>query len=489
MQKKSTTIIILGPLTICLALVYDQGLSKLHLFKSLQLQLVNTLYRYRSRHSARSPMMEHIVVVGIDDESLQTVAQRWPWSRKVLADCFETLQALNPKVIALDFALVGSSPNEEADHALARAIARRSNTIIASYFDERQYLMQSHRRFRQAALGHGYIDMDLDADGANRKRIFAKVRHIGHVVYSFALATAASFLNRFPENEYYSAFELIANAPSPHSWSSQRYEPYAFEYIPIWKLLAHQVTPQEIEDKIVLVGTVDPIFHDVHPTSQGSMAGVYINANDVIAILDQDFIFEILTQHRWAYFMVLSAGFMLVIFRLNAFAQLAVFLGAETGVYLSALFLFSRENILLEPFSPLFILAVSFTLVVFYKVLRTFLENLALHQQVVTDRLTGLYGQRYLLLKLDNIFKDAINKRSELCVAMLDADHFKRVNDTYGHDEGNRVLVEISKIIKQHIRRNDIAARFGGEEFTLIFKDTALEGAFKSVERMRQAIE
>jgi diguanylate cyclase (GGDEF)-like protein len=253
-------------------------------------------------------------------------------------------------------------------------------------------------------------------------------------------------------------------------------------------VLAKQVQPEEIEDKIVLVGTVDPIFHDIHKTTLGLMAGIYVNANDVISVLDQDFVHEILTENRWFFLLVLSTLFMLLIYRFNAFAQLALFLVAEAGVYLTALFLFSRNNLLLEPFSPLFILAVSFTIVVFYKVLCTFLENLALHQQVITDPLTGLYGQRYLLLKLEKIFKDSLDHRRDLCVAMLDADHFKRVNDTYGHDEGNRVLIEIAKIIKQHIRRNDIAARFGGEEFTLIFKDAGLKGAFKCVERMRQAI-
>lgn len=489
MQKKLTTIIILGLLTIILALVYDRGLSQLHLFETMRLQLIDTLYRYRSQHSPRSPMLDNIVIIGIDDESLQNIEQRWPWSRKILADFFETLQHLNPKVIGLDFALVGSSPNAEVDEALARAMALNSNTIIAGYFDEQNYLMQSHHRFREAALGHGFIDIKLDIDGANRKSTFVKAFKNDNAIYSLALTTAASFLNCFPENRSYATFELIPDTQRLHGWSSQRYAPETFTYISFWKILGNRVEREEVENKIVLVGSVDPIFHDIHPTSLGLMAGIDIIANDVIAILDEDFIFEILTQHRWVYFMVLSAAFMLLIFRLNAFTQLTVFLGAEAGVYLSALFLFSRQNILLEPFSPLLILAVSFTIVIFYKVLRTFLENLTLHQQVVTDPLTGLYGQRYLLLKLENIFKHSIDKRRELCVAMLDADHFKRVNDTYGHDEGNRVLVEIAKIIKQHIRRTDIAARFGGEEFTLIFKDTALKGAFKSVERMRQAIE
>jgi diguanylate cyclase (GGDEF)-like protein len=488
MQKKSRTIIILGLLAVSLALVYDWGLSQLHVFKTMQLQLIDTLYRYRSQHSARSPKLDNIVVVGIDDASLKNVAHRWPWSREILVDFFEGLQQLNPKVIGFDFALVGSSPDVAVDEALARAIANPTNTIIASYFDGQNYLMQSHSRFREAALGQGYIDIYLDVDGTNRKSTFFKVLNNNQISYSFACATAASFRDHFPDGPHRSPLDLLPDTLGLSSWSSQRYRPEAFSYISFWKVLAKQVQPEEIEDKIVLVGTVDPIFHDIHKTSLGLMAGIYVNANDVISVLDQDFVHEILSEKRWFFFLVLSTLFMLLIFRFNAFAQLALFLVAEAGAYLTALFLFSRNNILLEPFSPLFILAVSFTIVVFYKVLSTFLENLALHQQVIMDPLTGLYGQRYLLLKLEKVFKDSLDNRRDLCVAMLDADHFKRVNDTYGHDEGNRVLIEIAKIIKQHIRRNDIAARFGGEEFTLIFKDTGLKGAFKCIERMRQAI-
>ncbi|MGD2097449.1 MAG: diguanylate cyclase [Desulfobacterales bacterium] len=489
MQKKATTLIILGFLAVSLALVYDWGLSRLHVFRVLQLQLTDTLYRYRNRHTPRSSNLENIVVVGIDDASLKNVDHRWPWSRDILVNFFETLQHLNPKVIGFDFALVGSSPDVTVDEALAQAMANPSNTIIAGYFDEQNDLIQSHRRFREAAVGQGFIDIYLDVDGTNRKSTFFKVLNDRQISYSFACATAASYLGHFPGGHNRSPLDLIPDKLNSSSWSSQRYRPEAFSYISFWKMLDKQVKPEEIEGKIVLVGTVDPIFHDIHKTALGLMAGIYVNANDVVSMLDQDFVREVLTTNRWFFFLVLSALFMLLIFRLNAFAQLAVFLVAEAGVYLTTLFLFSRNNILLEPFSPLFILAVTFTVVVFYKVLRTFLENLALHQQVVTDPLTGLYGQRYLLLKLEKIFKNSIDKPRDLCVAMLDADHFKRVNDTYGHDEGNRVLIEIAKIIKQHIRRNDIAARFGGEEFTLIFNNTALDGAFKCVERMRQAIE
>ncbi len=489
MHRKSTALIILGVFTIGLALVYDNGLSRLHLFQTVQLQMVNALYRYRSEHSPKSPTLNQIVVVGIDDASLKVLDQRWPWSRQVFAEFFEALQPLNPRVVGLDFALVGRGPDLDADEALARAIGHSPNTILGAYFDDNYHLVQSHRIFREAALGQGHIDLNLDIDGTNRTSTYVRPLQDGELMYSFPLATAAAFLNRFPDNQGYVALDLIPDSLVQTIPASQRYLPVTFRYISFWKVLSNRVKPEEIADKIVLVGSVDPIFHDIHPTTLGLMPGIYVIANDVAAVLDGDYIDRVLVEDRWGYFFALSAIFMLLIFRLNIIAQLAVFLSAETGVYLAALLLLSRKNVLLEPFSPMLILALSFSAVVFYKVSRTFLENLALHQQVVTDPLTGLYGQRYLLLKLDNIFKHSTENRRELCVAMLDADHFKRVNDTYGHDEGNRVLVEIARIIKQHIRRNDIAARFGGEEFTLIFKDTAVQGAFACVERMRRAIE
>jgi diguanylate cyclase (GGDEF)-like protein len=72
---------------------------------------------------------------------------------------------------------------------------------------------------------------------------------------------------------------------------------------------------------------------------------------------------------------------------------------------------------------------------------------------------------------------------------MLDVDHFKQVNDTYGHQRGDQVLTAVASLLRQHLRQYDVAARFGGEEFALILPHTQLSQAMDVAERLRTAVE
>lgn len=107
----------------------------------------------------------------------------------------------------------------------------------------------------------------------------------------------------------------------------------------------------------------------------------------------------------------------------------------------------------------------------------------------VRDPLTGIFNRRYLDQALIREFKYARRHDSTVSIAMLDADHFKQVNDRYSHATGDQVLRLICEVIASHIRSEDILARFGGEEFVLLFPGTQLEGAVQACEKIRQSIE
>ncbi|GIX46361.1 MAG: hypothetical protein KatS3mg131_0572 [Candidatus Tectimicrobiota bacterium] len=104
------------------------------------------------------------------------------------------------------------------------------------------------------------------------------------------------------------------------------------------------------------------------------------------------------------------------------------------------------------------------------------------------DDLTGLYNRRYLLDRLAEEFLRARRYGSPLCVAMLDLDHFKEVNDTYGHLMGDTVLATVGGVIRATVRATDIAGRYGGEEFCLVLTETKLEGARLLAERLRRRV-
>ena len=109
-----------------------------------------------------------------------------------------------------------------------------------------------------------------------------------------------------------------------------------------------------------------------------------------------------------------------------------------------------------------------------------------LHEQTIHDPLTGLYNRRYLSDALAREIMQAKRANSTLTFVMADIDHFKFVNDSYGHLAGDEVLVQVASLLKKHARGSDIACRYGGEEFLLVFPGTSLEFARKRAEEIQQ---
>ncbi|OOZ41481.1 hypothetical protein BOW53_03660 [Solemya pervernicosa gill symbiont] len=113
-------------------------------------------------------------------------------------------------------------------------------------------------------------------------------------------------------------------------------------------------------------------------------------------------------------------------------------------------------------------------------------KNRKLEELSTRDGLTGLYNHRYLKEKLEYEFNRAQRYKTPLCVMMLDLDHFKRVNDTYGHLFGDYVLKESAKLLTQGLRKTDIIGRYGGEEFMVISPNTPLDNAEFLAHKLRK---
>ncbi|MEJ2296952.1 MAG: DUF484 family protein [Woeseiaceae bacterium] len=105
-----------------------------------------------------------------------------------------------------------------------------------------------------------------------------------------------------------------------------------------------------------------------------------------------------------------------------------------------------------------------------------------------TDVLTGWNNRRYLTLRLGEELARARRDRTPLVCLMLDIDHFKRVNDTWGHAAGDAVLRELAQRIDSQVRASDVAARYGGEEFVVLLPDTDIASAANLAERVRAEI-
>lgn len=121
------------------------------------------------------------------------------------------------------------------------------------------------------------------------------------------------------------------------------------------------------------------------------------------------------------------------------------------------------------------------------------MENVELHEtaarESVTDELTGLFNRRAFDDALASEVERAKRFGSDLGLVLIDLDNFKNVNDTYGHPQGDVVLREVARVLRESSREIDHSARYGGEELAVILPGTDLEGAYNRAERIREAIE
>ncbi len=107
----------------------------------------------------------------------------------------------------------------------------------------------------------------------------------------------------------------------------------------------------------------------------------------------------------------------------------------------------------------------------------------------ITDALTGLYNRRHFEQCADREFLRATRYKSDLTFAIVDIDFFKKINDTYGHLCGDKILKEVAFLLNESFRKTDIVFRYGGEEFVIILTETNAEAARIPLERLREKIE
>lgn len=116
-------------------------------------------------------------------------------------------------------------------------------------------------------------------------------------------------------------------------------------------------------------------------------------------------------------------------------------------------------------------------------------SNQLLLELAQTDPLTRLYNRRHLYEKLGIELNRCYRSKNPLSLIMTDIDHFKRVNDQFGHQVGDEVLTKVADLLQEQLRTYDLAARYGGEEFCLVLPETDLDSASEVAERIRQRAE
>lgn len=117
------------------------------------------------------------------------------------------------------------------------------------------------------------------------------------------------------------------------------------------------------------------------------------------------------------------------------------------------------------------------------------IQNNLHYERTLRDTKTGLYNNGFFMTRLDEEIARTRRNEKKASIIIMDIDHFKRVNDTYGHLAGDKVLEDLAVTIKQTVRLDDIPSRFGGEEFTVLLPDTDKNSAFLAAERLRHIVQ
>ncbi len=118
------------------------------------------------------------------------------------------------------------------------------------------------------------------------------------------------------------------------------------------------------------------------------------------------------------------------------------------------------------------------------------LENIhAITNHASRDFLTGLYNRRYFFADMKNYFDKAIKESEHFAIAMIDIDNFKKINDTYGHENGDKAINSVADILRANTSQNDIVSRFGSEEFCVALKNVSADKALEIFEKLREKVQ
>ncbi|MBI4437329.1 MAG: diguanylate cyclase [Candidatus Omnitrophica bacterium] len=493
-------------LALALLSFYAFVLLPLDPFQILKLKLEDFLFRTTFLAKKLPPELDEIVLVVLDDEAFAKVNQRWPWERTVYGELIEKISAQKPRLILLDLTFVGESKEERTDRLFAESLQKAGNVIISYYFSEFGKPVPPLPMIREASLDAGFVNKPLDKDFTIRRARAAYRTVDGKLLdYAIEVKAAAHYFGsrpRLSEKENLLTFQKKTDAPvTARGWKmpmritkegilpiNYQARPEQFPTYSIWSILSDQVPPHALTDKFVIVGITNRIMHDIHHSPFGSIAGVYIFANLFLMILSGAYVVQVGFWINLLLFFLIGLATALATYKLPPWRGF-LFLFYEVAIFLGITFFLYSKNIRLDFSSVVTAAILSYLGSTFYKYLCLLFENVSLKEEAITDGLTQLYAYRYFELRLRNEFERAQRYRTPLSLVFVDIDHFKRVNDTYGHEEGNAVLKTIAGILKKNTRRVDLVARYGGEEFCAILPQTDLEGARQYAENLRKAVE
>ena len=505
-------------------------------FDSRQVLLVN--------NKIKKPNKD-IVIVTIDDASYEYLTNKygeWPLPRSVYADLINFLEKQNPTSISFDLMFVSSLKSKNgADDKLAEAMNKYDNIITGMNFDDMSYDVRepinlparlkltvnnkSDVDFQNLTFTNcrpilsqiingttkiGILNIIRSSDGIVRE-FPAVVKYQNDYYPNLAFLTALNYqskLHKKPFNEIIinkKSNILVSNKKLPLNndgglilnWYGHSHG-MTYEHIPLYKLIK-QMNGEAIKEnydfanKIVFVGTTATGMADVKsiPISGAgeTYPGVEIYATFMNNFLDNNFIKKASPAVNILITIILVLLVGAVVLKTNSTA-VAITTGILTilcyTVFTYIVMMFG--NLWLDIVIP--VLSVTTIFVIAY-IIKYIIKSRDFDHQyklATTDGLTDLYNHRYFQDQMRRQIANSQRYNSEFSMIIVDIDHFKSFNDTYGHQAGDAVLRQVAQTLKNNSRSTDIVCRYGGEEMSIILTNTGKEEAVIKAHKVCKAV-
>ena len=408
----------------CLVIVYIFILTPLRLNAQGDIFFQNLIARTAYSFFYENYKEPNIVVIELDDVSLDSEHLKWPWPRKRFAKLVDKISSLNPSVAALDIAFIGeSSYGAEDDISLSMAIENAGNVVLASYISKEGKRIDPLDSISVSAKAVGFVNKLQDSRNIIRYAR-AVTLHDGKLDYSFETKTAAIYKNVPLDDIAVSNRRLIIGTENiPLNFDGTYpvkyiYKPKNFHTISVKDVFGNNYSAGVIEDKIALFGLTAMSLHDMHLTPFGSMPGVIVSANTLANMISGNYLrplgpAALFIFYLFLGFIALHAGYKYS----NLFSFLIVTISAFS-VYLFAVIMY-KQNISVDIFGVVSVLYMSWAFTKIYSSGKQYFYRIKLLNSLAIDEKTGIYNLYYLLVRMQQYIDSAKNKNDSPAIIVF----------------------------------------------------------------------
>ena len=475
-------------------------------FKHLELISSNLLFQIRGDRA----FDKNIIIIEITDSDIAKVGH-WPWKRSWHASMAVALTKLGAKAIYFDVLFPEPSVEEE-DKVFEEAIKFSKKIYLPFAFSQAPYDIEKAtlpiKSFLGNVKGEGSINISPDIDGTFRRipLLFeAEDKTYPHI----ALKIAEDYLGLEtkeikPDYILLANFDktvkipLVAKNTMLINWQGKwgkTFKHYSFlDVLAAYKDFRDgqraAIDLNNFKDSICIIALTAMGLTDIKSCPlEPEYPGVGILATAASNILDKDFLY---TPPYWVnilllYLMCLIPAFFIVGEKPLREATVVTLISIT---YFFIVFFLFKNRLVVNLSSPLLGLVASSMAVGTFSFVTLSVEKQRLFKVSITDSLTSLYNIGYFKTVLKNeIMLTKPDPSRQFCIVMTDVDHFKKFNDTYGHQVGDLVLKEVASVLKISVRSSDIVARYGGEEMIVLLRGVGLKDALTAAEKIRKNVE